>query len=78
MNTKTKARTYWLCLFNATTWSEFLAAGGDIVGFPHTQHQTVFRIKPGDCILAYMTKAFKRLSVMEVAAAANLDTEAKI
>ena len=78
MNTKTKECAYWLCLFNATTWPEFLAAGGDTVGFPHTQHKTVFRIKPGDYILAYLTKASKWLAAMEVTSEAYFDTETQI
>ena len=71
-------RAYWLCLFNANTWPEFLAAGGDTVGFPHTQHKTVFRIKPGDYILAYMTKASKWLAAMEVTSDPYFDTETQI
>ena len=71
-------RAYWLCLFNANTWPEFLAAGGDTVGYPHTQHRTVFRIKPGDYILAYMTKASKWLAAMEVTSDPYFDTETQI
>lgn len=71
-------RAYWLCLFNANTWPEFLVAGGDTVGFPHTQHKTVFRIKPGDYILAYMTKASKWLAAMEVTSDPYFDTETQI
>lgn len=78
MNIDTNEPTYWLCLFNATTWPEFLAAGGNTIGFPHTQHKTVFRIKPGDYILAYLTKASKWLAVMEVTTDAYFDTETKI
>ncbi len=71
-------RAYWLCLFNATTWSEFLEAGGDTVGFPHTQHKTVFSIQPGDYILAYMTKVSKWVGVMEVTSDAYFDTDTQI
>ena len=71
-------RAYWLCLFNANTWPEFLAAGGDTVGYPHTQHKTVFRIKPGDYILAYMTKASKWLAAMEVTSDPYFDTKTQI
>ncbi|MEL7223819.1 MAG: EVE domain-containing protein [Cyanobacteria bacterium J06576_12] len=70
--------TYWLCLFNATTWPEFLAAGGDTIGFPNTQHKTIFRIKPGDHILAYMTKASKWIASMEVTSDPYFDTETRI
>ena len=71
-------RAYWLCLFNAIIWSEFLEAGGDTVGFPHTQHKTVFRIQPGDYILAYMTKASKWIAAMEVTSDPYFDTETQI
>lgn len=70
--------TYWLCLFNATTWPEFLAAGSDTIGFPETQHKTIFRIKPGDRILAYMTKESKWIAAMEVTSDPYFDTETKI
>ncbi|MGB3297890.1 MAG: EVE domain-containing protein [Phormidesmis sp.] len=71
-------RTYWLCLFNATTWQEFLAAGGDTVGFPHTQHKAVFSIQPGDYIFAYMTKASKWVATLEVVSDAYFDTDTQI
>ena len=71
-------RAYWLCLFNDTTWPEFLAAGSNTVGFPHTQHKTVFRISQGDYILAYMTKASKWLAAMEVTSDPYFDTETQI
>ncbi len=71
-------RTYWLCLFNATTWQEFLAAGGDTVGFPHTQHKTVFSIQPGDYIFAYMTKISKWVATLEVVSDAYFDTDTPI
>ena len=43
---------YWLCLFNPTTWQEFLDAGAETVGFPHTQLKTFTRIESGDYIIA--------------------------
>ena len=69
---------YWLSLFNATNWQEFLDAGAETVGFPHTQHKTVFRIQPGDRILAYMMKVSKWVAVMEVTSDAYFDTENQI
>ncbi len=44
--------TYWLCLFNKITWQEFLAAGGEVMGFPQTRQNTIKRIKPGDFLWA--------------------------
>lgn len=75
---KMNRRAYWLCLFNVTTWPEFLAAGGDTIGFPDTQHKTIFRIKPGDRILAYMTKESKWIAAMEVTSEPYFDTKTKI
>ena len=71
-------RNYWLCLFNATTWQEFLAAGSDTVGFPHTQHKAVFSIQPGDYIFAYMTKVSRWVATLEVVSEAYFDTETQI
>ncbi|MEM9121023.1 MAG: EVE domain-containing protein [Cyanobacteria bacterium P01_F01_bin.56] len=71
-------RAYWLCLFNATTWPEFLEAGGDTVGYPHSQHKMVFRIQTGDIILAYMTKVSRWIAAMEVTSDPYFDTETQI
>lgn len=59
-------RTYWLCLFNPTTWQEFLDAGGEVMGFPETRQSTVKRIKPGDYLLAYMTGVSRWIAILEV------------
>ncbi|MBD2114931.1 MULTISPECIES: EVE domain-containing protein [Cyanophyceae] len=59
-------RTYWLCLFNHTTWQEFLDAGGAVMGFPETRQNTVRQIKPGDYLLAYMTGVSRWIAVLEV------------
>lgn len=59
-------RTYWLCLFNPTTWREFLEAGGEVMGFPETRQNTVKRIRPGDYLLAYMTGVSRWIAVLEV------------
>lgn len=48
------------------------------MGFPYTQHKTVFRIEKGDYILAYMTKASKWLAAMEVTSDLYFDTETQI
>jgi len=61
-----RSPTYWLCLFNPTTWQEFLDAGGTVMGFPQTRQNTVKRIKPGDYLLGYMTGISKWVAVLEV------------
>lgn len=60
------APVYWLSLFNATTWQEFLDAGAEVMGFPETRQKTVHRIKPGDYLLAYLTGVSKWIAVLEV------------
>ncbi|MEB3232049.1 MAG: EVE domain-containing protein [Leptolyngbyaceae bacterium] len=70
--------TYWLCLFNKTTWQEFLTAGGDVMGFPQTRQNTIKRIKPGDFLLGYMTGISKWMAVLEVTSESYFDAETKI
>jgi predicted RNA-binding protein len=71
-------RTYWLSLFNPTTWQEFLDAGADVMGFPETRRNTVKRIKPGDYLLGYMTGVSRWVSVLEVISEPYTDTEHQI
>jgi hypothetical protein len=70
--------TYWLCLFNATTWQEFCDAGGIVMGFPETRRNTIQRIKPGDYLLGYMTGVSKWMAVLEVTSDPYFDSETKI
>ncbi|MBW4541361.1 MAG: EVE domain-containing protein [Myxacorys chilensis ATA2-1-KO14] len=59
-------RTYWLSLFNTTTWQEFQDAGAEVMGFPETRQNTVRRIKPGDYLLGYLTGVSRWIAVLEV------------
>lgn len=59
-------RTYWLSLFNATTWQEFQDAGAEVMGFPETRQDIVRRIKPGDYLLGYLTGVSRWIAVLEV------------
>ncbi len=59
-------RTYWLCLFNQQSWQEFQEAGATIMGFPDTRQNVVRRIKPGDYLIAYMTKISRWFAVLAV------------
>jgi len=47
-------RTYWLDLFTAKTWTEFLAAGATVSGFRKGRKAWVARMKPGDYLLCYL------------------------
>lgn len=60
------ARNYWLDLFTGKTWEEFLAAGGTVSGFRETRCPTVFRMKPGDYLLCYMTGISRWIGIFEV------------
>jgi len=68
-------RTYWLTLFNRTTWQEFLDAGAEVSGFPETQQKTVRRIKPGDYLLGYLTGVSLWIAALEVTSDPDDDPE---
>jgi hypothetical protein len=59
-------RTYWLDLFTGATWEQFLAAGGGVSGFRETRCKTVFRMKPGDYLLCYLTGVSRWIGVLEL------------
>ncbi len=48
-------RSYWLDLFTAVTWQEFLEAGGKVSGFRESRWSTLQKVKPGDYFLCYVT-----------------------
>jgi hypothetical protein len=60
------AGRYWIDVFNPTTWSEFVAAGGTISGFPERQRNTVDLIQEGDILLAYVAGVSRWIAVIEV------------
>lgn len=66
MSIEAPSPVYWLSLFNATTWQEFLNAGAAVMGFPETRQTTVHRIKPGDYLLAYLAGVSRWIAVLEV------------
>ena len=59
-------RSYWLDLFTAETWDEFLAAGGDVSGFTERRWKTVQRMRPGDYLLCYLTGISRFVGLLEV------------
>jgi hypothetical protein len=59
-------RTYWLDLFTATTWNEFLQAGGGTAGFRESSWSTVQKIRPGDYLLCYLVVVQRFVGVLEV------------
>jgi len=61
-----KPANYWLSLFTATTWQEFLAAGGTISGFPQNRHETARRIQADDILLCYLASAMRWVGALQV------------
>jgi hypothetical protein len=68
------SRAYWLDLFTAKTWQEFLAAGGEVSGFSPRRWRTVQSIKPGDYLLCYLTGVSRWIGVLEVTGEAFKDS----
>ncbi len=67
------ARTYWLDLFTMETWREFRDNGATISGFSEARMTTVRRMKPGDYLLCYLTRASRWVGVLEVTGDAYYD-----
>lgn len=61
----TERRTYWLDLFSAKTWQEFLDAGANVTGFREKRWATVRQVKPGDYFLCYLTGVSRLIGVLE-------------
>lgn len=60
------ARGYWLDLFSAETWQEFIEHGGDVSGFSENRAKQVAKIKVGDYLLCYLTGESRWVGVLEV------------
>lgn len=67
------AATYWLDLFTGTTWEEFLRAGGLVSGFRESRWSTVQKMKPGDCLLCYVTGISRWIGLLEVTGEPYID-----
>lgn len=63
------AVSYWLDLFTYQTWTEFLAAGGQVSGFRQRRWSTVQQMKPGDILLCYLTGVGRWIGLLEVSGA---------
>jgi hypothetical protein len=74
------AVSYWLDLFTYQTWTEFLAAGGQVSGFRQKRWNTVKQMKPGDILLCYLTGISRWIGLLEIAADAlpAVETEPRI
>jgi len=57
---------YWTHLYTWHTWQEFLAAGGNITGFPERRWNSVQQMQPGDLILCYLIGVSRYVGILEV------------
>ena len=64
---------YWLNLFTGKTWDEFLAHGGNVLGFPPSMKNTAKKVKVGDRFICYVTKISRFIGVFEVVSTAYED-----
>jgi len=69
-----ESRNYWLVLFTAKTWQEFLDAGANVSESREGRWKTVQRIKPGDYLLCYLTGVSRFIGVLEVTSDPFKDT----
>jgi hypothetical protein len=63
-------RSYWLDLFTAVTWDQFLKHGGNISGFRESRWNTVKKMAKGDYLLCYLTGVSRFIGILEVTSAA--------
>lgn len=61
-----KPANYWLNPFTATTWQEFLVAGGTISGFSQNRQETARRIQTDDILLCYLADAMRWVGALQV------------
>src|SRR3954469_8854229 len=59
-------RAYWLDLFSAKTWAEFLASGGSVSGFREGRRGYIKKVKPGDYFLCYLVGISRFVGILEV------------
>ena len=66
---------YWLDLFSRQTWKEFQDHGGNIAGFREGRWAAVSRMKSGDRLLCYLTRASRWIGLLEVVGEPFIDEE---
>ena len=70
-------KNYWLCLFTGTSWTQFLNAENQQVGFNKTQINQARKIRTGDLLIAYLTKVSRFVAILEVTEEAIVSEEQK-
>ena len=68
---------YWLGLFTGTSWNQYLAAKTPQIGFNIKQIKQAQKIKPGDRIIAYLTKVGSFVGILEATSYALVSDEEK-
>lgn len=69
-----ETRKYWLNLFSAKTWDEFLGHGGTVTGFPEGRWKRLQRVEIGDYFLCYLTGVSRWIGILEVTSEIYHDT----
>jgi predicted RNA-binding protein len=62
-------RQYWLGLFTATTWEEFINSGATVYGLNERFKVTAGRTKPGDYLICYVAGISRFIGVLEILSA---------
>jgi len=66
--------TYWVQVFNETTWREFLNAGGNVTGFRDKRWAYISNLmKQSDILLCYLSGHSKWIGILEVVSAPFID-----
>ena len=70
-------RNYWLGLFTGTSWRQYLSSNNPEIGFNFKQIKQAQKIKPGDKIIAYLTKVGSFVGILEATDFASVSKEEK-
>ena len=70
-------QTFWLGLFTGTSWNQYLSSGSPQIGFNQNQIKQAQKIKPGDKIIAYLTKVGSFVGILEATDFAIVSEEEK-
>jgi hypothetical protein len=64
---------YWVQVFNAETWNEFLKAGASTTGFSASRWPWVQKLNVGDYLLCYLARVSAWVGILEVVSPPYLD-----
>lgn len=69
------AVTYWLNLFSAETWNEFLRHGGTTTGFRESQKTRAEAVRVGDRFICYVTGLSRFIGILEATSGSSWETD---